>query len=396
MSQMDRRTLFSMQAGLLIFLGGVILLAFQRQRKQRRDPGAMWFAAAYFCSGIGLALQAERGVIPPFCSIILGNFFFMLFGALTHYAICATTAQRNRTWTYLLALDVTTVCNFAYYTYWQPNLIFRVQEASLVMLVMYVALITALLRVREPVIRPAMRSMAALLGLHSFFGFLRFTVEVQKANGDVLFSWLGVVTIAGLALCYLWMDSLRVHAELEQSAMTDPLTGLYNRRVLELIARRELQRAARKNLPCSALMMDIDRFKLINDELGHAAGDSSLCAVAGVLQASLRSVDIATRLGGDEFFVLLPDADETTAALVTARIRNAIDSLQMRTMGGHVFSVSVSVGMVTRRGADMTVEDLLHASDIVLYREKQVNRSINPSGTGGLQAGGAQVQPSNA
>lgn len=388
-----------MQAGLLIFLGGVILLAFQRQRSQRRDRGSVWFAAAYLCAGAGLALQAERGVIAPFFSIILGNFFFMLFGPLTNYAICATTAQRNRTWIYLLVLDIATVCNFAYYTYWQPNLILRVEEASLVILVMYLALVTALLRVREPVIQPAMRSMALLLALHSFFATARLSVVVQRHNGEVLFSWIGVVTIAGLALCYLWMDGLRVHAELEQSAMTDPLTGLYNRRVLDLIAARELQRAASKYLPCSAMMLDIDRFKRINDELGHAAGDSSLCAIAAVLQASLRPSDIATRLGGDEFFVLLPDADEVSAELIVARVRASIAALRLQTMGGHTFSVSASVGHVTLRGPNMTVEDLLHASDIVLYREKQMGRARELSGSSlqpGSTAGGAQVQPSNA
>jgi diguanylate cyclase (GGDEF)-like protein len=396
--RMDRRTLFSMQAGLLLFLGGVILLAFQRQRGQKRDPGSVWFAAAYFSAGLGLALQSERGVIPPFFSIVLGNLTFLLFGVLANYAVCATTRQRSRTWMYLLALDVATVANFAYYTYWQPNLILRVLEAGGVVVLMHIALIAALLRVRERVIQTATRSMAALLGLHSFFALARLSAVVQRHDGDVLFSWIGVVTIAGLALCYLWMDSLRVHAELEQSAMTDPLTGLYNRRVLDLIALRELERAVRKGLPCSALMIDIDRFKMINDELGHAAGDSSLCAVAGALQASLRSSDIATRLGGDEFFVLLPDADEAAAGLIAARVRTAIAALRLQTMGGQSFSVAVSVGQVTQRGGDMTVEDLLHASDIMLYRDKQVSRTRG-IGSGSRQAetaGAAQVQPSNA
>jgi diguanylate cyclase (GGDEF)-like protein len=248
-----------------------------------------------------------------------------------------------------------------------------------------------------------MRSMAALLALHSVFVLARLSPVVKKHHGDVLFSWIGVVAIAGMAICYLWMDSLRVHAELEQTAMTDPLTGLYNRRVLDSIAARHLEHAARRLLPCSALMMDIDRFKVINDELGHAAGDSTLSAVAGALQASLRASDIATRLGGDEFFVLLPGTDEAAAELIVARIRNSIDRLRLQAMGGQVFNVSVSVGRATKRGTDVTVDELLHASDIVLYREKQINRSLG-RGSGALQdetrgggdGGGAHVQPSNA
>jgi hypothetical protein len=130
-----------MQAGLLLFLGGVILLAFHRHRAKQRDRGSVWFAVAYFCSASGLALQAERGLIPPFFSIILGNALFLLFGVSANYAITLTTGQRSRTWLYLLAMDAATVANFAYYTYWQPNLAMRGVEASFIVVVMYVAII---------------------------------------------------------------------------------------------------------------------------------------------------------------------------------------------------------------------------------------------------------------
>jgi diguanylate cyclase (GGDEF)-like protein len=390
---MDRRTLFSMQAGLLIFLGGVILLAFRRNLHQRRDRGSTWFAAAYFCAGVGLALQSERGIIPPFLSILLGNFLFLMFGVLANHALVTSTGQRSNTWKYLLALNLATISNFAYYTYWQPNLVLRVVEASLVIVVVHISLIGALLRVRESIILPATRSMAVLLALHAL-GLTLLSFAVGRHFRELIFSWIGIITIAGLALGYLWMDNLRLHAILERSAMTDPLTGLYNRRALDSFVKGRMDDARRRNRPCSALMLDIDYFKIINDELGHAAGDSSLSAVAAALQACIRSSDIATRLGGDEFFILLPDADESIAELVKARIRHAIDTLQMRTMGGHVFSVSASVGTVTRHG-QMTVEDLLHGSDIMLYREKQLNRArmIDPAR---IQSGGAQVQPSNA
>jgi diguanylate cyclase (GGDEF)-like protein len=146
-------------------------------------------------------------------------------------------------------------------------------------------------------------------------------------------------------------------------------------------------------------MMDIDRFKAINDELGHSAGDTTLCAVAAAIKTCIRESDVATRLGGDEFFVLLPDADAESAKLVVARMREAIRLLRPQTLGGHVFTVDVSIGQITHASADTTLADLLHDSDIVLYREKQVNRGVARQADGipvTAVTGGAHVHPSNA
>jgi diguanylate cyclase (GGDEF)-like protein len=382
-----------MQAGLLLFLGSVLLVAFRKQRRERHDTSSDWFATAYFCAGMGLGLQAERGVIAPLWSIVFGNGLFMMFYVLIDHAIATTTKQSSRAVPYLLALNFATVANYAYFTYVQPNVMLRTVEAVLVTTVMNLAVIAVSLRSRDTVIRPALRAMSALIVVHVTVNFIRIAGALHVKNADAWYSWFGIVTIAGLALSFLWIEGLRMQNALETSAMTDPLTGLFNRRALDMVAVRELQRTARKRQPCSALMMDIDRFKDINDRLGHAAGDTTLCAVAGAVQASLRGSDVATRLGGDEFFVLLPDANEATATLVVARLRNAISQLRLQTMGGEQFRVAVSIGQVTMRNADTTVEDLLHASDIVLYREKQINRSHQ--GISEL-TGGAQVHPSNA
>jgi diguanylate cyclase (GGDEF)-like protein len=395
---MDRRTLFSMQAGLLIFLGGVILLAFRKQRRARGDTGADWFAAAFVCAGIGLGLQAERGIIAPVWSILFGNGFFMMFGVFANLALAITTKQSSRAVPYLMALNLATVANYAYYTYVDPNVLLRTVEAVFVMTVMYVSLMALALRSRDAVIRPAMQAMTALMTLHTVMNVTRIAGALHFRNADAWFSWFGVVSIAGLALSFLWIEGLRMQHALEASAMTDPLTGLFNRRALDMVAARELQRTSRKHQPCSALMMDIDRFKDINDRLGHAAGDVSLCAIAEALKTSVRISDIATRLGGDEFFVLLPDADEETANVVVTRIRSSIDQLQLKTLSGQEFGVAVSIGQVTLRGPETSVDDLLHASDIVLYREKQIRRSQQTLATAQAdsRAGGAQVQPSNA
>ncbi len=386
---------------MLLFLGSVVLLAYYTRKNKRGDTGAIWFGLAFLFAGLGLGLQSQRGLISPLYSILLGNFFYMLMGPFLNRAMGRVTKQKDQ-FTLLMLMIPATIANYAYFTYMQPNVLVRTVEAVFVMSVMHLTTATLLLRSREKAIEPATRAMAALLILHIIPGTLRSVMAVKLYNADAYFSMLGTITIAGLALSFLWVSSLRMEEELEQQAMTDPLTGLFNRRALDMIGPRELQRGVRKNLPCSALMMDIDRFKDINDTLGHAAGDASLCAMADALKQSLRASDIATRLGGDEFFVMLPDTDEHTAALVAERLRSAIAEIRVTTVTGEEFSVAASIGCATMRKEQLTVDDLLHASDILLYREKQISRVGQPpdGGTGqgaGLDVTGeAQVQPSSA
>ncbi|MEG9433851.1 GGDEF domain-containing protein [Terriglobus sp. ADX1] len=396
---MDRRTLFTVQAGLLLFLGGVILASSYFQSRNRRDKGSRWFAAAYFCAGLGLGLQAYRDIIPDVFAILGGNGLFLMFGPLTNRAIAKTTEQKRDYFVLLMLLNVATVMNYAYYTWWQPNVLLRTIEAVPIVAVMYLACIDLILRNQDEVIRPAMRAMIACFILQALPNFIRILLAWKYHVADAWYAWSGIITIAGLALSYLWIGNLRMHAELERSAMTDPLTGLFNRRALDVFAVRELERAKRRDLPCSALMIDVDKFKQINDGLGHAAGDASLCAVAETLQKTLRLTDIATRLGGDEFFVLLPDCSESQASEIVMRLKAAIEAMRLKTMSEVVFTISTSIGCITLQGQNASLEELLHGSDVMLYREKQALRSESAAEMKPqlMQAPGPRrVQPYNA
>jgi diguanylate cyclase (GGDEF)-like protein len=170
------------------------------------------------------------------------------------------------------------------------------------------------------------------------------------------------------------VDWLRIRDELERQALTDPLTGLLNRRALEDFGARELSRAARTGAPYSALTLDVNKFKQINDTYGHAAGDKALTAVAAALRSSLRLTDVATRVGGDEFFVLLPDSDERAAAEVSSRLRRAIENTLIESANGRIFRIAVSIGQVTSRGKT-TIAELYHLSDMKLYDEKMARKA---------------------
>ena len=153
-------------------------------------------------------------------------------------------------------------------------------------------------------------------------------------------------------------------------ASTDELTGLYNRHYMRDELRRMTAHAARRDRSFAVVSLDVDGLKSVNDSRGHQAGDALLRAIADALRTVLRSEDIAVRTGGDEFVVLLPDADRTEAVKVAYRIRQRVASL------GETEGRGVSTGIaVWRRGADP--EEALRQADEELYRAKATRRETS-------------------
>ena len=172
-------------------------------------------------------------------------------------------------------------------------------------------------------------------------------------------------------------------------SITDPLTGLHNRRYLEARLAEELSRSKRYNYPLSFMMIDIDDFKLYNDRNGHQAGDRALEITAQCLRAMLRKVDVASRYGGEEFSILLPQTSLEEAGVIADRIRRKI----MTTPFPHgktqpIGSVSVSIGLSTFSATLDSAEAIVRAADRALYHAKHhgKNRAYAYQG----------AQPSNA
>lgn len=145
-------------------------------------------------------------------------------------------------------------------------------------------------------------------------------------------------------------------------AATDPLTGLLNR--------RGFVRQIAQSRPGAVLVIDIDHFKAVNDRLGHAAGDSVLCAVAAVLRHLLRAEDVVARLGGEEFVVLLPETDAEAAIAIGERLRAGVE---MQVRAGEV-PITISVGTAGPRDGD-TAEDQVHRADMGVYAAKTAGRN---------------------
>ena len=167
---------------------------------------------------------------------------------------------------------------------------------------------------------------------------------------------------------------LTVRASMEM-AVTDALTGLYNRRYLETQLNQLIEQSIDRGKLLSLLTLDIDFFKSVNDTYGHDAGDRVLQEVAGRIRGSVRSVDLACRTGGEEFVVVLPGADLAIAEKVGERIRKAIAAKPFLLGPGSHLTVTASLGVASLVTAQDSVEELLKRADRALYIAKREGRN---------------------
>ena len=161
---------------------------------------------------------------------------------------------------------------------------------------------------------------------------------------------------------------------LRRSVACDHLTGLVNRRALFETCELELQRWRVAPRPLSIVLIDADHFKRINDDHGHAAGDTVLRHLAAGLSATFRAMDIVARLGGEEFVVLLPGCTEDAAATIAQRLCQII-SEQTVSVNGANLRYTVSVGVATMDATVRDVESLIERADLAMYRAKAAGRN---------------------
>ncbi len=166
---------------------------------------------------------------------------------------------------------------------------------------------------------------------------------------------------------------IRSTIQLRRQAVTDPLTGLYNRRSFTKALGRLLEQAGRYGEPISLLMIDIDRFKSINDTYGHSTGDDVIRAVADTILASIRKVDVAARIGGEEFAVILPRSDKKSSLDTAERIRKAIKK-RIVSHGRREITVTVSIGISTHSDGSAAADTLVKQADRCLYAAKEGGR----------------------
>lgn len=184
--------------------------------------------------------------------------------------------------------------------------------------------------------------------------------------------WL-LVSFAATATAAIRNSQL--HMEMQRLAITDSLTGLYNRRGLYELGRREIERARRFGRPLTAIMYDIDLFKNVNDSFGHETGDQVLRILSERISRNIREVDILGRYGGDEFVILLSETDMFTAVNLAERLRLCVADTPFVIEGGSAINLTISLGIAKASVGAQDLTSLIHSADTALYVAKQAGRN---------------------
>jgi diguanylate cyclase (GGDEF)-like protein len=250
-----------------------------------------------------------------------------------------------------------------------------------------IRLVEAITRIRAPIIQenaPATRLLPRdwleSFGIKSLAIYPLMVKEetigvmaVDSYSDFVHFPPEEIETMAAIAKqAAVTIENARLHEQAQQQAIADPLTGLYNHRHLYERLEQELARAKRSRRPVAVLMLDIDSLKLINDTYGHQVGDEALKLLASVLQGSCRAEDIVGRYGGDEFMIILPEADTAEAGHIGERIQANLAAryLEGKANDGCV-PVRISMGVACYPNDATVMHKLVDAADSALYRSKQ-------------------------
>lgn len=212
------------------------------------------------------------------------------------------------------------------------------------------------------------RKAGNLFSLLSVLGWMVVDQTMQLGTPFWAELFNDFVRLSVLLIVVLIASRLRIALDREhEMARKDTLTGLANRRAFYELGEIEAVRSRRYNRPFTAMFIDLDNFKAVNDSKGHEEGDRLLKTVAEILHSRLRTTDICGRLGGDEFAVLLPETGENAAAIFADELRASL----IEGMGKHGWPVTFSIGVATFNTVPESLDQLIEKADALMYLVKQ-------------------------
>ena len=344
---------------------------------------------ALCCGLLGVLLLALRPVAPNWVTILVANEAIFVCALLIY---CATADILNARPSFIPfgigVLGAALVLLF-YFTYSHEELNARIHICSTCFAIFAAARAWMLFTHRKPTVDqvPPASSLDSLITALAWLQVLIIGLQVGRMVLTVLyppveivhmdliqsgFSYLNLMLNAGAGFGLLWLTQAIHRRDLQRIAQTDSLTGLLNRRAFEEILARELRHSSHGEKPVTVLLIDIDRFKEVNDTWGHQAGDEVIRRVGLALQSSLRPGDALSRFGGEEFLILLNDATAQQAEEIAGRLRANIAGLA--DLPGSI-RLTVSIGVAASRATDGR-EALLRRCDEALYLSKRGGRNL--------------------
>lgn len=338
------------------------------------------------CALLTVILFALRPWAPAWMTVLLANQAYFACSLLVYCAVADTLSipMRFLPWGVALALAAFPAC--AWFTWIHPSLVARILITGCVCAVISAATASILFRRGDPPAdetAPALRSAGTALGwlqvLTLLAHTLRCVLTLLQPPADFVhldliqagFTWLILLVAVGTGCGLIWLSLCVQRRDLHTLAQTDALTGLLNRRAFDAILSRELGRYSYGRRRSSLLLLDIDRFKEVNDSLGHMAGDEVIRRVSAVLRGSTRAGDALARYGGEEFVLLLRDSSLEQSEQIAERLRADIAALPRLPDGR---ALTASIGLAASQPGD-TPEELLRRCDLALYGSKRGGRN---------------------
>jgi diguanylate cyclase (GGDEF)-like protein len=348
--------------------------------------GIHWFSLYNLAALLGAIAVALRGHIPDFLSIVIGNLLVVAGYFFFSLSLAAFFGRKPALFYLQGGLLIVAVITMVQYGWLHNDTPKRLIAYSIVLGCQQAQMAFFLLRQNRDALRVATLSMSFMLACLSLANILRVIgVSMHGApnnylNAGAFLAWIVIANSGlqcGAIVSYAWMTAAHLREDLEVQASTDPLTGLLNRRAIEVTAGQKILACSSTGSIVSAIILDLDGFKQINDTFGHHCGDATLMTVAAYLQRGLRKGDLLARIGGDEFAILLPDTSLETATAVAAELQTSVERAEVL-YGPISTSVTISFGIAQLNPPVRTWEQLLVCCDQALYEAKRSRRRSPP------------------
>ncbi len=356
-------------------LNAIGMLSFARRFP--RFPGIGWIATADLLLAVGILLVAARDHAPIWLTSVVGN-SLTLGGLLLNAEGLRRYAGGDWPWWSrpYLPFFLFLLPAMCWFTFADPDVRSRVLLFSSWAALTLATIALALRRSPSGRRLRLIQVVFAALALWMAWRWLHSLNEAPMQsfmNAGLVHALTQVALIVFVMAKGYGIFSDTVGQALEEvaaQARTDPLTGLMNRRALSDFAFQAIARARRKSLPLSLVLIDIDHFKKINDQHGHAAGDAVILGVANALLARIRATDACARLGGEEFLVVLPDTSKAQAFELAEALRQLVAAVDFGGIGPCTASFGVSTS-----GDQLDFDDLLREADRAMYAAKAAGRN---------------------
>ena len=373
--------LFTIHVEHAVLLGTFTLLISINSLVHRGERGTRWFTLFTFTAFLGAVLICLRGNAPDSIAVLGSAILFSvscLFMQLAFLEFYGDRLRHIRPHLLLVALSATVLLRWGLI---QPHPAPRIALYSaclLAQLTLSTLFLARKLRGASVSIGWATGVMVGILVLlcanlvTRIVSLAFYGAPADPLQGSYLLNvtMLFISALQGTAaIAFVWMTAARLHDELRLEATTDPLTRLLNRRALGQWAEREIAISRENGWPLSAILIDLDEFKGINDSWGHHCGDTVLLGVADQLTACLRPGDQLGRLGGDEFVILLPRTPEEVALSLGECLRERLQTLSFAHQPA-ARGVRASFGIAELGGLGLTWEQLIQRCDVALYNAK--------------------------